>query len=252
MSAPATIQEPNRLSTLPPEIFFKIPKETTQKEECWINIVTKDESPCCKNKGAYSSLIFTKGKAAQDPRSSPFDHECTFERPVADGKIENKAIGDEIWELDLRANRLKNQLNVYERSLGPDIVDNVRSLWLRIENEEITLDELRLICQHFPVFYKGITEVLPSTDADLPPHDLTWRKSHKQLKPLLLNMSQHLKLKTLVVLDNGTFKELSVLALLMGFIYEKSNDGIFANDDESTTSAAIEMSRMTLPNHLAF
>ncbi|QPC74858.1 hypothetical protein HYE68_005610 [Fusarium pseudograminearum] len=165
MNSSATIQEPNRLFALPPEILFNIMNETIQKEECWINLLTKGKSPCGVGKGAYSVLVYTKGGVAQGPRSSPFHHKCVFKRPVADGKIDVEGIASKNLELSLRANRLRSQLNVYERSLDPDLVDNVRSICLRLEDEDITPAELRLMCERFPVLSRAITEVLPFTDA---------------------------------------------------------------------------------------
>ncbi|KAM0543767.1 hypothetical protein ACHAO7_009221 [Fusarium culmorum] len=122
-------------------------------------------TPCGATKGAYSVLVYTKGGVAQGPRSFPCHHKCVFERPVADGKIDVEGIANKNLELSLRANRLRSQLNVYERSLDSDLVDNVRSICLRLQDEDITPAELRLMCQRFPVLSRAITEVLPFTDA---------------------------------------------------------------------------------------
>ncbi|CEI64030.1 hypothetical protein FVEN_g10884 [Fusarium venenatum] len=163
MSSSATTPEPNRLFALPSEILFQILKETTQKEQYWVNILTRRESPCGK-KGRCNTLVYTKGASAQGPRSYPFYHECIFKRPVADGNIDIKDTVDKIWEQDLQANRLRNQINVYERSLDSDLVDNVRSLCLRIANEDIPFDELDLMCQRVPVLCKSLTAVLSTPD----------------------------------------------------------------------------------------
>ncbi|KAF5248770.1 hypothetical protein FAUST_109 [Fusarium austroamericanum] len=165
MSSSVTIQEPNRLFALPSEILFNIMKETTQKEECWINLLTKGKSPCGATTGVYSVLVYTKGGVAQGPRTFPCHHKCIFKRPVADGKIGVEGIANKNLELSLRENRLRSQLNVYERSLDSDLVDNVRSICLRLQDEDITPAELRLMCQRFPVLSRAITEVLPFTDA---------------------------------------------------------------------------------------
>ncbi|KAL6919167.1 hypothetical protein ACHAPO_004284 [Fusarium lateritium] len=164
MSSSATTLEPNRLLALPSEILFKILKETTQKEQCWVNILTRGESLCGKI-GRCDTLVYTKGASAQGPKSYPFHHECIFKRPVADGKIDFQDTVDKTWEQDFQANRLRNQLNVYERSLDPDLVDNVRSLCLRIGNADIPMEEeLDLICEHVPILCKTLKAVLSTPD----------------------------------------------------------------------------------------
>ncbi|PTD12949.1 hypothetical protein FCULG_00003002 [Fusarium culmorum] len=156
MSSSATIQEPNRLFVLPPEILFNIMKETTQKEECWINLL-----PAAQQRAL---IVYWSTQKAESPKV-PGAFPCVFERPVADGKIDVEGIANKNLELSLRANRLRSQLNVYERSLDSDLVDNVRSICLRLQDEDITPAELRLMCQRFPVLSRAITEVLPFTDA---------------------------------------------------------------------------------------
>ncbi|OBS26444.1 hypothetical protein FPOA_00385 [Fusarium poae] len=164
MSSSATIPEPNRLFALAPEILFKILKETTQKEQCWVYILTKGRS-LCGRKGDYDTMVYTQGAGAQGPRSYPFHHECIFNRPVADGEIDIKDTFDKTWEQDLQANRLRNQLNVYERSLDPHLRNSVKSLCFRIANEDMPFDEFKFLCQHIPVLDKNLMPMLSIPDA---------------------------------------------------------------------------------------
>ncbi|RGP65315.1 hypothetical protein FLONG3_9291 [Fusarium longipes] len=165
MSASASIQEPARLPNLPPEIVLQILGEVTQKKQCWINLITKGESPCGEHDGAYDTLVYTGGAQDQDAFTTIYArHECIFTHPVADGKVDPGQSCDKSWELSLQANRLKNQLNVYERSVDPDLVSNLRSLCLLINEEDIDFEELRLMCQRLFVLNRDITEVLPFTD----------------------------------------------------------------------------------------
>jgi hypothetical protein len=191
MSTSAIIPEPVRLPGLPPEIVLQILKENTQKEECWVNLLSKGKSPCGEHDGDYTEIIYTASRESSAPsfRSIPKRHECIFTHPVADGKIDVGQTSDKSWEVSLRLNRLRNQLNVYERTVDPDLVDNVRSLCALLNEQDVSIIQLRLMCQRFLVLYKDITESLPFTDDvyggpdEVRPFDPSSGARNKRLRP---------------------------------------------------------------------
>ncbi|RGP70463.1 hypothetical protein FSPOR_4038 [Fusarium sporotrichioides] len=187
MSAPATIQEPNRLSTLPPEIFFKILKETTQKEECWINILTKDfpvfykgttevlPSTDAMYSGSSAVRPFGPSSGVRNKQLFPPDDMLECQR------LKHVMIRSSPWE-----GRFDNLVDRVLREANPFRDSNQTSLMQTYLH--MILCE-RKIEQHISLLSIdwSLLSGLESLCFDL--HTTSWRKSHKQLKPLLLNMS---------------------------------------------------------------
>ncbi|KAJ4271739.1 hypothetical protein NW762_000445 [Fusarium torreyae] len=136
MSTPSSTQELKKLPTLPTEVILKILKENTEKQECWIHLLSEGKSPCGEGLGQYSTVIYTRGQKDEEGKVGrghlegiPLQHKCIFNCPVADGNIDFKVPHDESWELTLEKHRLTNQLHVYHHFIKLELLNELKHIW---------------------------------------------------------------------------------------------------------------------------